>query len=122
MNYSYQREKILDYVSSSCDHPTAEMVYEKVRKDIPNISLGTVYRNLNTLSKIGKIKRIPVPNSGDRFDKTLTNHSHIYCIRCHKVDDIVKRVDQDIEGFHTLSYHLIFEGICDDCYKLERNE
>ena len=60
MNYSYQREKILEYVLNSCEHPTVETIYNNVRKSLPNISLGTVYRNLNKLSEMGKIKKITI--------------------------------------------------------------
>lgn len=129
MNYSHQREKILECVLNSCNHPTAEMIYEQVKKDIPSISLGTVYRNLNTLNELGKIKKISIPNYGDRFDKTITNHCHIHCIKCNKTEDISVTNDmtvyENIEKetkYHLINYDLVFEGICNDCYKLERNE
>lgn len=129
MKYSYQREKILEYVLNSCEHPTAEMVYANIKKDIPNISLGTVYRNLNTLSEMGKIKKIPIPNHKDRFDKTIFNHCHIHCVKCHKAEDV--SVDNNLKlyeniekktNYHLISYDIVFEGICNECFNLERNE
>ena len=69
MKYSKQREQILNIINNSYDHPTAYMVYEEVRKDIPNISLGTVYRNLNSLCINKQIRRLAIPNDNDRFDK-----------------------------------------------------
>lgn len=126
MKYSYQREKILEYVLNSCEHPTAKMVYENIRQSIPNISLGTVYRNLNKLSELGKIKKIPIPNHQDRFDKTIINHCHIHCIKCHETKDISidnnLKLYENIENmtaYKLISYDIVFEGICNDCFKLE---
>ena len=96
MNYSYQREKIANYILNSCNHPTAEMIYEKVKEELPNISLGTVYRNLNKLSEKGIIKKISMPNHSDRFDKTIHEHFHIYCIKCDKLEDVDYSIKSDI--------------------------
>lgn len=122
MKYSLQRDLIFKYVEESYDHPTADMIYERVRKDIPNISLGTVYRNLNLLSEMGKIKRIIMPGTSDRFDKTLESHSHIYCINCNKVDDIMIDKINDIDnlvsnktGYEIISHDIVFVGICSSC-------
>ena len=129
MKYSLQREKILEYVLNSCEHPTAEMVYNDIKKEIPNISLGTVYRNLNTLSEWGKIKKIPIPNHKDRFDKTISNHCHIHCIKCHKTEDVSInnnfKLYEDIEqltNYKLISYDIVFEGICNDCFQLGKEE
>lgn len=128
MNYSYQREKILEYVLNSCEHPTVEVIYNNVREALPNISLGTVYRNLNKLSNMGKIKKISMPNHCDRFDKTLSEHFHIHCIRCDKVEDVDYGIAEDAykkletsKGYKLLSCNLVFDGICNDCIK-EGNE
>ena len=128
MNYSYQREKIAEFVLNSYNHPTAEEVYENVRKELPNISLGTVYRNLNQLSEKSKIKKISMPNHCDRFDKTLIEHFHIYCIKCDKLEDVDYDINDNIyrniekdKNYKILSCNLVFEGICNDCIK-EGNE
>ena len=128
MNYSYQREKILEYVLNSCEHPSVEDIYINVRKNLPNISLGTVYRNLNKLSKMGKIRKISMPNHCDRFDKTLKEHFHIHCIECDKVEDIDFSIDDSIckkierdKLYKLISCNLVFDGICNDCIK-EGNE
>ena len=128
MNYSYQREKILEYVLNSCEHPSVEVIYTNVRKALPNISLGTVYRNLNKLSEMGKIRKISMPNHCDRFDKTLEEHFHIHCIKCDKVEDIEFSIDNSIfkqiekdKSYKLISCNLVFDGICNDCIK-EGNE
>ena len=127
MRYSKQRDEILNVVLTSYNHPTAKMVYEKVRHIIPNISLGTVYRNLNVLSEMGKIKKILTYDGDDRFDKTLTNHNHIHCTVCGKVSDIetsLMNIDCDNvnkeTGFKVTECNFNIKGVCQDCVK-ERN-
>ena len=88
MKYSKQRNIILEIVNSSYNHPTADMIYKEVQKQIPNISLGTVYRNLNQLVEHGYIKKISIPNESERFDKTLQEHIHFICLSCKKVEDL----------------------------------
>ena len=124
MRYSKQRDEILNIVLESCDHPTAKMVYEKARYIIPNISLGTVYRNLNVLSEMGEIKKIPTYDGDDRFDKILTNHNHIHCTICGKVSDVdpgLMNIDYDKinkeTGFKVTECNFNIKGICQDCIK-----
>lgn len=119
MKHSYQREAILKIVMDSCDHPTAEMIYNRSKETIPNISLGTVYRNLNQLSELGLIKRIVMPNISDRFDKTIENHAHFYCIKCNETFDIMEDKFKDLDsevskrtGNTVLSHDIVFVGIC----------
>ena len=121
MKYSKQREQILNIINNSYDHPTAYMVYEEVRKDIPNISLGTVYRNLNSLCINKQIRRLAIPNDNDRFDK-INNHFHLYCVSCHSVIDLnngllikFDKIIKDNFDFEVLSNDLVFSGICHDC-------
>mgnify|MGYP002539733036 CR=1 FL=1 len=122
MKYSKQREAVLNTVLWSNEHPNAEMVYEKVRKEIPNISLGTVYRNLNKLAELGTIKKIYMPTQSDRFDKTLEHHDHMYCEKCHQLFDIsmsnlneINQIVEDNTGFQILSHDIVFQGICRNC-------
>ena len=68
MRYSYQRQRILEAVQSSTDHPTAVMVYDALKASLPKLSLGTVYRNLNQLADLGRIRKIPLPD-GTRKEK-----------------------------------------------------
>ena len=122
MRSTKQKEIIFDVVSNSCDPPTAETIYGRVKQQLPSVSLGTVYRNLNQLSESGKIKKIVVPDRPDRFDKTVKNHSHFYCKRCGECfdldfDEVQQIVDLTAQK-HQVSIEqadVIFVGLCKDC-------
>ena len=85
---SKQRDLILKVLRSSEGHMTAEEIYESAREEMPNISLGTVYRGLSALADGGEIMRISVANGKDYFDKTCKRHDHLICSVCGKVKDI----------------------------------
>lgn len=118
--YSYQREVIYNNVMSRKDHPTAEQIYEEVKMEIPNISLGTVYRNLNFLADEGKILKVDLEKS--IFDSTLEGHNHMLCEKCGKVVDV--DVDFGTANFFDKLGNTItkadmrFTGICAQCKKL----
>lgn len=122
MRYSKQKEEVLKIVQKSCAHPDARDIHKEVKKRIPNISLGTVYRNLNALSCEGLIKRVPLESGNDRYDKTLTNHNHITCVKCGKICDVyVLLKDSEITkienetGFKITDSNFNINGICKDC-------
>ncbi len=122
MRYSVQREIILNDVQNRCDHPTAEMIYDSVKAEIPNISMGTVYRNLNHLVEEKLVKEIPVVNGRTRFDKTLCHHSHFKCEKCGKVFDVesLNLVDlndkvENLTGNKVQFSELLFVGVCKEC-------
>ena len=124
MKYSKQKEKILNIILNSDSHPDANYIYNLVKQEMPNISLGTVYRNLNTLSNKGKIRKIILNNGNDRFDKTLSNHNHIRCIYCGKVEDISALLNgNDISRIEKETYFKITDssfnisGVCNNCLK-----
>ena len=77
MRYSHQRESIYRAVMESEKHPTAQMVYDALKNDIPKLSLGTVYRNLNQLADAGRLMKIPLADGSCRFDGTNRDHSHV---------------------------------------------
>ena len=122
MKYSKQREQILDYLKSVKTHPTAETIYNEVRKVNPKISLGTVYRNLEFLSDIGNINRIKTSDKKDRFDYDTAHHYHAKCIKCGSIidiyvdylDEIDKKVSS-ISDFEILSHDIMFNTICKNC-------
>lgn len=124
MKYSRQRELILNTVQSFPVHPTADTVYESVRQREPKISLGTVYRNLNQLSEVGMLVKLPMPSGGDRFDGRLDDHLHIICSVCNAVSDIelsaLSQLDCEVEaqtGYSVTGRTMVFSGMCGDCRK-----
>ncbi len=84
-----QRGVILDILRESHEHPTAEIIYRDARRVLPNISLGTVYRNLNFLRDQGIVREIrPSEGGSSRFDVADTPHAHFHCLRCSALLDI----------------------------------
>jgi Fur family transcriptional regulator, peroxide stress response regulator len=118
-----QKSTILNHLKGTKSHPSAEMVYEDVKKSLPNISLGTVYRNLNQMSEDGLIHRLEV-NGEYRFDADLDYHVHCICKECNKIIDIH---DEDItlsalNGFSCPKFKaddvtILYSGICKSCLK-----
>ncbi len=120
--YSKQREAIKQYIRSSREHPTAETVYQSMLHRFPNISLGTVYRNLNVLAEQGEILRLNVGDGTEHYDGLLTPHHHFHCRACHRVMDLdmdsINHIDciagAKFDG--TIEGHVIyFRGLCPDC-------
>lgn len=121
MRYSKQRELILQTVQALSDHPTAEEIHTKASPRCPGLSLGTVYRNLNSLVETGRVRRVSIPGQADRFDHTLCWHSHLYCTVCGSVVDA--QVDeQQLMALVSHQQGVVQEcavtlfGICADCW------
>lgn len=122
MRMTKQKRVILEVLKSTTSHPTAEWVYEQAKKQIPDISLGTVYRNLNVLRDMGEIRELNYGSSQSRFDGRQLNHYHFVCNNCYKIYDIdilvKKEMDQLVakETGHNVQHHrLEFYGICKKC-------
>ena len=121
---SRQREAIVTFLKTRKDHPTADVVYQEIRATIPNISLGTVYRNLALLSERGEILRLPCDGKMDHFDADTRPHYHFICNQCGCVkdmdlpysDDMDQLANQQFDGVIT-RHSLLFEGLCKDCSK-----
>jgi Fur family transcriptional regulator, peroxide stress response regulator len=116
-----QKIKIKKYLKSICSHPNAETIYENVKKEIPSITLATVYRNLNIMSDCGDILKFKVGNEY-RFDGNCKNHQHFVCKKCVKVFDFFDDDSNDFlinkvvdKGFKVDKVDVIFYGICKDC-------
>ncbi len=116
-----QRKLVMNVVQNSL-HPTAEYVYKTIKTDYPDISLGTVYRNLSLLSNRGDILKIPLPGSADRFDRDISLHYHAVCSECGAIDDVhgldLGDIDMDASqntGYTISGHTLIFTGICPEC-------
>lgn len=88
MKYSRQREAVREFLTSRKDHPTAEVVYENLRRVYPHISLGTVYRNLSLLVELGEAIKLPGIDGYDHFDGNPEPHYHFICEECHAVLDL----------------------------------
>lgn len=125
MKYSRQRAAILSFLQSRKDHPTAELVYSNVKEEFPNISLGTVYRNLNQLAEAGMIAKHSFGIlDTDHFDYNISPHYHFVCSRCSAVIDLpmeyhdLPAIDAEAaRGFDGLiqGHRLYFCGICKNC-------
>ena len=125
-NYSRQREAILNVLRSTNTHPTASWIYGEVKKQIPNISLGTVYRNLSALAKNGDILSISVGDGFEHFDGDINPHAHLTCKCCHSITDLVLPCDTISEtaknhGFITETAVYIAYGVCKDCNLNNKN-
>lgn len=120
--YSRQRELIYQTVIENQVHPSAEFVYNYLKKDNPQLSLGTVYRNLQQLSESGAICRVSIPNQPDRFDGVTVPHYHAVCSKCGRVDDIFIDNMTDIDslvssktGLNIIGHEIVFKTICPLC-------
>ena len=119
--YSRQRELIYQTVCATDEHPTAEMVYQWLKPANPNLSLGTVYRNLNLLADEGIIMRMPFPV--ERYDANTEPHTHFRCKKCGGVFDLTLAYDPEVDAagmaqnpdFQIHSHELIFSGLCPSC-------
>ena len=123
LKYSRQRESIKRFLMSRYDNPTADTIYLHVREEFPNISLGTVYRNLSLLTELGEIIKITT-DGPDRFDGNVKPHSHFLCRKCHSLLDVhldnESFIDQQAQKNFpgTIDGHsILYYGICSDCSK-----
>ena len=122
LKHSKQRDSIKEFLATRVDHPTADTVYMNVRQTFPNISLGTVYRNLTLLADIGEIARLRLSDGVDHFDADTSPHYHLICSECGGVVDLKmdnldfitemaqKNFGGTIEGHTTYFY-----GHCNNC-------
>ena len=121
--YSRQRQEILNFLIGSYDHPTAEEVYEAVKKKGSTASKGTVYRNLNFLVEKEIIEKVSMHNGPDRYDYKKTPHNHAICVKCNKVFDFeydfnMKKARKEISkqaNIEIFSDYITVQGICNDC-------
>ena len=119
MRYSKQRELVMQTVERLCDHPTAEEIYDKAAQECPNLSLGTVYRNLKLMELDGEIGHLEMPDGPDRYDANPTPHGHLLCDSCGDLADMpVVGLIRDIEsaiGTEVRGYTLTIRYICPKC-------
>ena len=128
---SRQRDTIYDVLVHDKTHPTAEVIYSHVREIIPDISLGTVYRNLNVLVENGYIRKLNIDGVTVRYDGNVTPHHHMVCTSCGKIvdihiphgafDELVKDIEQE-DQVHLTHVDLLFQGICNDCKDMKEDK
>ena len=119
-----QREVILEELRQMETHPSADEIYKVVRRRLPRISLGTVYRNLEVLAQMGEIQKLELSGSIKRYDWNTNKHYHIRCVRCDRVDDAPIAPLKQLEGelyestvFEIIGHNLEFIGLCPECSK-----
>ena len=117
-----QREAILNVLRGADSHPTADWVYDEVRKVIPNISKGTIYRNLKILREDRKISELNLSGTVSRYEGKQENHYHFRCEKCGMVFDLEEPVNKQLDeriskrtGFKVSYHQLEFRGLCKDC-------
>ena len=122
-NYSRKRQAIYELLLSTDTHPSADWIYNSLKNTYPDLSLGTVYRNLKLLEKNGAVRSIATVGGSERYDARVSPHSHFVCKCCGRVTDVflseaVHRVIEHTKVDHAInidSYSLIFYGKCDKC-------
>ena len=118
-----QREMILRELKKSKGHLTADELYERVKKFMPRISLATVYRNLEILSDVNMIRKLEISGRQKRFDSELKDHDHIYCVECHRIENLEISANQvelpveDAHGYTITGRRLEVTGVCPRCQK-----
>jgi Fur family transcriptional regulator, peroxide stress response regulator len=121
---SRQREKILNLLRSTDTHPTASWIYDELKKDFTNLSMGTVYRNINILLDQNMIRKIEAGSSFDRFDGKTENHYHFICQQCGCISDLplkelpeLNKLVNENTPYQTDMHRLDFYGVCPECNK-----
>ena len=126
LRMTHQREIILAELKRNRNHPSADELYTAVKKRIPHISLATVYRNLETLSNAGLVRKLEVTGRQKRFDGNLDPHDHITCTVCQRIDDIFPDPDeeralfaaqQERHGYMLTGWSVEYYGICPECQR-----
>ena len=122
LKYSRQRESIEAFLKTRYDHPTADTVYQYIREEYPNISLGTVYRNLSLLTSLGRLQVINCGDGVEHFDADISSHYHFRCKACGCLLDMKAEFNNEIsklaseQSDYTITGHnLVFEGFCKNC-------
>ena len=120
---SKKRDAILEVMRSTKAHPSADWIYQQMREKYPDVSLGTVYRNLRQLAEEGFVRMVGVVDGQERFDATVWDHAHFVCSVCGRVIDVKERLPEEMlstmvspedEG-EVQTINLSFSGICDEC-------
>ncbi len=119
---SRQRDRILEMLRQAKSHPTANWIYSRLRKEFPDLSMGTVYRNLGQLVEQGLVNKISFGSTFDHFDAYTMPHYHFICDRCGSIVDLDLPIDdsltkrlRDATGLNALRHEIRLYGICEKC-------
>ena len=119
---SKQRERIYAVLKSTGVHPTASWIYDHLKGEFPDLSMGTVYRNLNILVEQGLIRKIDFGSTFDRYDANTGPHYHFVCERCGSITDLPMPIDNALNerverntGFKARRHRIEFYGLCETC-------
>ena len=119
---SKQRNRILELLRSTDRHPTADWLYQQLKDEFPNLSFGTVYRNLATLIEQGLVKKIHFGSTFDRYEANTQPHYHLICESCGKIIDFAMPIYNDLNtqatkltSFTVFHHKIEFYGMCEDC-------
>lgn len=119
-----QRLAVYDMLSHTTEHPTAEMIYQKVKEQYPTMSFATVYKSVEIFSKLGVIQVLNTGEDSFRYDAKTSEHPHIKCMKCGRVNDVshldaraVESLVENETGFKVNGHQFYFYGICPDCQK-----
>lgn len=125
---SRQRNMIMDLLRSTDTHPTADWIYNQLKRKFPPLSLGTVYRNLSILAEQGLVQKIASGSTFDRFEGNTAPHYHLICEKCGKVEDFkmdsyreINEKANQLTRFKVKRHRIDFFGICPVCSKKEKN-
>jgi len=117
-----QRRAILEMLMSTETHPTADEVYMAVRKQLPNVSLGTIYRNLEMLCQNGLVRKLDMAGAQRRYDGDMSGHYHVRCIYCDRIGDMriasmtfAESIKYAPKNFVIVGHNLKFLGVCSEC-------
>lgn len=126
MRRTRQREVISRVVCRSECHPSADYVYEQVRRQLPGVSLGTVYRNLKLMAEQGELQVLDGPGGTKRYDACTESHYHFVCEGCGRIVDLELELEADLDslvaertGFEVRRHTLVFRGLCSACWSKE---
>lgn len=118
---TYQRLAIYKVLHSSTEHPSAEEIYQKVKKTFPMISLGTVYKSLERFSEAGLVQKVGMTAEVSRYHTKVDCHHHMICVKCQSIHDIADPIGEsklslpENHGFEVLGHDVVVRGYCARC-------
>ncbi len=122
-----QRHAVLDYLLNTMTHPTADDIYKALEEKFPNMSVATVYNNLRVLKEVGLVRELNYGDDSSRFDCNTSEHYHIICKKCEKIEDFnyptldeVEKLAAQVTGYDVTDHRMEVYGICKECQKAEK--